>query len=100
MEDEVQRELETLRGMVQNWRDALLDVAHRGGGYGFLADELREDIESHVFPYVRRMFECAYLSAPEVRAFLEECEMVVEELRRVLTETEGRPLCEKEGTDA
>jgi len=84
MDDAVRRELETLKGMVLNWKQGYLGWAPPGGGCGFLAEDLRDEIENCLYPYVRRMFECAYLSASEVRDFLEECMREVEDLRREL----------------
>ncbi len=86
MENEVWKELETLKGMVRNWKKDYLDWAPPDGGGEFLARELAEEIETHVYPYIRRMFECNYLTQSEVDEFLEECFGQVRELRNTLLE--------------
>jgi hypothetical protein len=84
MEDEVRKELETLKGMVLNWKRDYLGWAPPDGGGEFLARELMEEIETHVYPYVRRMFECSYLTQHEVKEFLEDCYSQVEDLHNTL----------------
>ena len=84
MEDEVRKELETLKGMVLNWKKDYLGWAPSDGGGEFLARELMEEIETHVYPYVRRMFECNYLTQSEVNEFLEDCYGQVEDLHDTL----------------
>lgn len=82
MEESVQKELETLRGMVLRWKEDYLGYAPSEQGGEFLVNEFREEIETHVYPYVKRLYECAYLSGPEAKAFLDFCYDQVEELRR------------------
>lgn len=97
MEDEVRKELETLKGMVLNWKKDYLGWAPPDGGGEFLARELSEEIETHVYPYIRRMYECDYLTQLEVKEFLEECYGQVEDLLRTLKEKEANSLEQKEG---
>lgn len=97
MDAEVRRELETLKGMVLNWKRSYLGWAPPEGGAEFLPRELLEEIETHVYPYVRRMYECNYLSRSEVRAFLEECNEQVDDLRRALEEMEAERIHAKGG---
>jgi hypothetical protein len=84
MEDEVRKELETLKGMVLNWKRDYLGWAPPDGGGEFLARELAEEIGTHVFPYIRRMYECNYLTQSEVNEFLEGCYSQVEDLHDTL----------------
>lgn len=84
MEEEVRKELETLHGMVLNWKKDYLGWAPPDGGGEFLVRELAEEIETHVYPYVRRMYECDYLTRSEVNEFLEGCYRHVEDLRNTL----------------
>ncbi len=100
MEDEVRKELETLQGMVLNWKNDYLGWAPPDGGGEFLARELAEEIETHVLPYVRRMHQCDYLSRHEMDAFLEDCFGQVEDLRRKLEESGAAGRTEKEGGHA
>lgn len=90
MEEEVRQELATLRGMVLNWKKDYLGWAPPDGGGEFLARELAEEIETHVYPYIRRMHECRYLSDAEVKEFLESCYGEVRDLRNALEEREAK----------
>ncbi len=86
MEEDVRRELETLKGMVLRWKKSYLELVSPEGGDEFLAQEFTQEIETHVYPYVKRLFECKYLSGSEAKAFLDFCYDQVEELRRALGE--------------
>ena len=97
MEENVRRELETLNGMVLNWKTDYLGRAPPEGGWEFLAQEFQEEIETHISPYVRRMYECDYLSPSEVREFMEGCHNQVEDLRRTLGKMEAERLRAKGG---
>lgn len=90
MEEHVQREVETLKGMVLRWKKEYLGWAPSDGGGEFLAQEFLEEIETHVYPYVRRLYECNYLTGPEAKAFLDFCYHQVEDLRRSLRGKEGQ----------
>ena len=95
MEENVQKELETLKGMVLRWKRSYLEWVSPDGGDEFLAREFSEEIETHVYPYVRRMHECKYLSGPEAKEFLDYCYSLVEDLRDALRDAEAEQLLEK-----
>ncbi len=86
MEENVQKELELLKGMVLSWKKEYLGWAPSEPGGEFLAKEFMEEIETHVYPYVKRLYECEYLSGSEAKAFLDSCYDQVEEVRRALGE--------------
>ncbi|MBI3669012.1 MAG: hypothetical protein HY237_04440 [Acidobacteria bacterium] len=86
MEENVQKELELLKGMVVTWKKDYLGSAPSERGGEFLAKEFMEEIETHVYPYVKRLYECEYLSGSEAKAFLDFCYDQVEEVRRALGE--------------
>jgi hypothetical protein len=88
MEENVRKELEVIRGMVLTWKKDYLGWAPSDGGGEFLAQELLGEIETHVCPYVRRLYECQYLSGAEAKEFLDFCYQQVEELRSALGEAE------------
>lgn len=92
MEEEVRKELETLRGMVLTWKKSYLGEAPADGGGAFLAQEFLEEIETHVYPYVKRLYECNYLSQSEMREFLDFCYKEVEDLRSSLGQAEAEQL--------
>ena len=97
MEENVRKELETLKGMVLNWKKDYLGWAPPDVGWEYLPREFQEEIETHISPYIRRMSECDYLSPSEVREFMESCYMQVEDLRNTLEEMEARELSAKGG---
>jgi len=97
MEENVRKELETLKGMVLNWKKDYLGWAPPDGGWEYLPRELLEEIETHISPYIRRMYECDYLSPSEVREFMESCYLQVEDLRNQLGEMEAKQLSAKGG---
>ena len=97
MEENVRKELETLKGMVLNWKKDYLGWAPPDGGWEYLPRELLEEIETHISPYIRRMYECDYLSPSEVREFMESCYLQVEDLRNTLAEIEAEQLSAKGG---
>lgn len=101
MEENVRKELETLKGMVLRWKREYLGWAPADGGGEFLASELLEEIDLCVYPYVKRLYECNYLNGPELREFLDFCDNEVQDLRNALSEAErGKILMEQEGSHA
>lgn len=90
MEENVQKELEALKGMVLTWKKDYLGWAPSEGSGEYLAREFTEEIETHVYPYVRRLQECRYLSESEAREFLDFCYRQVEELRNAVGEAEAK----------
>ncbi len=97
MEENVRKELETIKGMVLNWKKDYLGWAPPDGGWEYLPRELLDEIETHVYPYIRRMYECDYLSPSEIREFMESCYLEVEDLRNTLGEMEAKQLSAKGG---
>lgn len=97
MEENVRKELETLKGMVLNWKKDYLGWGPPDGGWEYLPRDLLEEIETHLYPYIRRMYECDYLNPSEVHEFMESCYMEVEDLRNRLGEMEAKELSAKGG---
>ncbi|MBW1990639.1 MAG: hypothetical protein JRI59_00645 [Deltaproteobacteria bacterium] len=94
MEDAVRKELDTLEQMVINWKESYLNMATPEGGDEYLADELRSEVTEYISPFVRRLFECKYLTSMEASEFLERCYGHVEELRQLLKRPEPEPEAE------
>ncbi len=84
MEENVHKELETLKSMVFAWRENYRLTGSADGTDEFLVREFAEEIELHVYPYMRRLRECDYLTATEADEFLNFCDQQVEELRHLL----------------
>lgn len=89
MEENVRKELETLKGMVLRWKRSYLEWVSPDGGGEFLVQEFFEEIDTHVYPYVRRLCECNHLSGPDAKEFLDFCYSQVEHLRDALREAEA-----------
>jgi hypothetical protein len=81
MEANVRKELEVLKGMVTAWRDSYQAASPADGEGDYLVHEFVEEIEIHVYPYARRLWECDHLSQAEADEFLDFCYRQVEELR-------------------
>jgi len=86
MERNVVIELQTLERMVLNWKSNYLSMRTPEGGDEFLAEDLREEITTHVAPFIRRLHEEGHLSLSEAHGFLEGCYGHVEDLRKLLIE--------------
>ncbi len=89
MEEKVRKELDALRGMVLTWKKDYLGSASPDGECEYLAREFLEEVETHVYPYVKRLRECNYLTGPEAKEFLDYCYGEVEELRRAVRQPDA-----------
>jgi phage/plasmid-associated DNA primase len=89
MEEIARKELEELRRMVLTWKESYLKWVTPEGGDEFLAEEFSEEIERHVYPYVRRLYQTNYLNHAEAKEFFHSCADQVEELRATLQEKEA-----------
>ena len=92
MQDSVRKELDTLEQMVFNWKASYLGFATPEGGNDFLLEEFQEEIMTYISPYVRRLYECEYLSPGEAEEFMDHCYDQVEDLRRLMRELETPPV--------
>ncbi|MFP3870710.1 MAG: hypothetical protein ACLFVT_07535 [Syntrophobacteria bacterium] len=90
MDDDVKKELGTLRGMVLRWKSSYLGYASGEEGYEFLADDLSEEIARHISPYVVKLHQFNHLSNDEANGFLDYCYGQVEELRYTLKEVNSQ----------
>ena len=81
MEQNVREELDVLKGMLDNWKKGFLSWASPEGDNDYVLLEFSEEIQMHVYPYVRRLFETNYLSEVEVKEFMHYCFSQVEDLR-------------------
>lgn len=89
MEENVRKELDVLRGMVQTWKKDYLGSVSSDGDCEYLAREFLEEVETHVYPYVRRLRECNYLTGPEAKEFLDFCYGQVEDLGKVIRQADA-----------
>ncbi len=92
MKENVKKELDTIRGIIDRWKESYLGWATPDGGNEFLIDEFSEEISTYVSPLVRRLWESNYLTQDEVHEFLEDCYSQMNELRDLIKakEAEGK----------
>ena len=80
-------ELVHLRQRVLLWQADYLSQAPAAGGeeYIFLVQEFSQEIEEHLYPYVRRLRETNHLDQAQVDELLAYCYGLVHELRNHIT---------------
>lgn len=86
MEENVQKELDTLRGMLNNWKTGFLSWASPDGDNDYVLLEFAEEIKMNLYPYVKRLFETNHLSEFEAKEFMNDCFGQIEDLRTQLRE--------------
>jgi hypothetical protein len=109
-EEDIQHEKEKcllalaeMHNQVKAWRESLVRNARERApkegyeGWDFLAEELQDSINTHVWPYASRFYQCGYMDQTEVWSYLGRIEEQAEELRKDLEDLaeEGRRI-EKE----
>ncbi len=80
MDENVRKELDAIRKMVLTWKKDYLGSAPADGEGEYLAREFLAEVETHVYPYVKRLHDCNYLTGPEAKEFLDFCYGQVEDL--------------------
>ena len=88
MEENVRQELDTLKQMLNNWKRGFLNWASPDGDNDYVLLEFNEEIHEQVYPLVNRLRETEYLTASEVKEFMDYCNSQVEDLRDQLRQVE------------
>ncbi len=88
MEENVIKELDSLKGMLNNWKRGFLSWASPDGDNDYVLLEFTEEIQQHMYPYVTRLLETEHLSQPEAKEFMDYCFTQVEDLRDQLSKVE------------
>ena len=88
MEKNVIKELDTLKGMLNNWKRGFLSWASPDGDNEYVLLEFQEEIDSQLYPYVTRLLETEHLSHSEATEFMNYCYGQVEDLRDQLDKVE------------
>lgn len=81
MEENVRKELDVLKGMLNNWKTGFLSWASPDGDNDYVLLEFREEIQTNLYPYVRRLYETNYITDEEAKEFMIYCYGQVEVLR-------------------
>ena len=89
MEENVIKELDTLKGMLNNWKRGFLTWASPDGDNEYVLLEFQEEIQAQLYPYVNRLLETQHLSQSEAREFMDYCYSQVEDLRDQLNKAEN-----------
>ncbi len=79
-------ELVRIEQMVLAWKEAYYSQAGTDGGWEFLCDDLWEDIQTYVHPYLRRLCVLKAIEEDEMQVFINRCLEIVEDLRRMIEE--------------
>jgi hypothetical protein len=91
MEENVRQELKALEAMVLNWKQRYLEYATPDGNNDFLVEEFQEEITTYLSPYLRRLFQCEYLTHEEAEEFRNACYSQVDDLQAQIREVETPP---------
>jgi len=84
MEENVKKELDTIKEMVLRSRESYLGWATSDGENDYLIGEFSEEISTYVSPLVRRLHETNHLSLFEHNEFMESCYSQINELRDLI----------------
>ncbi len=98
MDEDVKRELDSLRTMVLAWKESYVKLAGEEGGGEYLVKEYSAEIDEFVFPYVYKIMKLGGMELWELQDFMNFCQHQTQELREALMEMEV--ISEKEESDA
>lgn len=95
--------LAEMHNQARAWRKSLINNARERApkegydGWEFLMEDLRHEIDTYIWPYASRFYQCGYMEQNEVWAYLRTIEEQVEKLGQDIEELaeEGRRI-EKE----
>jgi hypothetical protein len=85
MEENVTKELDTLKGMLNNWKRGFISWASPDGDNEYVLLEFQEEIQQQVYPYVTRLLEAQHLSQSEAQEFMDQVEDLRDQLNKVET---------------
>jgi len=88
MEENVIKELDTLKGMLHNWKKGYLSWASPDGDNDYVLEEFNEEISNTLYPFVTRLLEAKHLNQSEAKEFMNYCYSQVEDLRDQLSKVE------------
>lgn len=82
------QELDAMGRMVVTWKESHYRLAQEegGGGFDFLVDDFMEEIETHIYPFVRRLQVTSHVDEGQMKDFLDFCFQQVRDLQELLKE--------------
>jgi hypothetical protein len=89
MEEDSKKELDVLKGMLNNWKTGFLTWASPDGDNEHVLLEFSEEIQTNIYPYVRRLFQTNYIDESEAKEFMRYCYGQVEDLRCQLSNVDN-----------
>lgn len=84
MEENVKKEVETLKQMMRNWRRGFLTWHEPGVENDYILQEFHEEITDQLMPYVGRLMHSEHLTCEEARKVMDDCYAEVEKLKKDL----------------
>jgi len=78
MEENVTKELDCLKQMVINWRQGYLEWVEPGEDNSWIVQELKDEIQEYMAPYIRRFRDLAYITHSEEAKFWQEVLVLVD----------------------
>lgn len=69
MEEGTIKELKDLENMVSSWAKDYITYVDVNGGNDYLIKDFREEIDIYIAPYLRRLYQCEYLTRQEATDF-------------------------------
>ena len=84
MDEKVQKEIDTLHQMLQNWKKCDLGYWTEEGPNDWIFDGFIEKTSMWLLPYVRRLRECGYITQEEYDQFIWRTRGECEDMRRLL----------------
>ncbi len=89
MEENVQKELDVLKAMLHNWKAGFASWVSDDGDNEHVLMEFSDEIQMHIYPFVRRLSQANYLDESEVKEFMQYCYSQVEDLRKQLSKVDN-----------
>lgn len=89
MESGIEKEVETIKQMMRNWRRGFLTWHEPGVSNDYILKEFQEEITDQLLPYVYRLMQTEYLTNAEALKLMDECYAEVDVLKKELEDLEN-----------
>lgn len=71
MEENIRKEVETLKLMARNWKGGFMTWIEPGTDNSYVYQQFAEDIETHALPYIARLAEMDHLTSKEAKELID-----------------------------